>query len=104
MTQQRAHIRLVTIIAASELRDRLRQELLRLGASSYSVSRVEGRGEHGTRTRDAFDDGNIRFEALVTKPVAESILDYAATTSESQPIIAFAQDVEAVPQRHFEKK
>jgi len=100
---QRAHVKLVTVIAASELRERLRQELVQLGASSYSVSRVEGRGEHGLRSRDAFDDGNIRFEALVTKPVAEAILDYAAKTSESQPVIAFAQDGEAVPRKHFEK-
>jgi nitrogen regulatory protein PII len=99
---QRAHVKLVTVIAASEMYERVKRELVHLGASNHSVVRVEGRGHHGTRTRDTFDDGNVRFETLVGETIADAILQYVATVGEAGPVIAFAQNVEAVPRNRFE--
>jgi nitrogen regulatory protein PII len=100
---QRAHVRLVTIIVASEVQDRVKRELLGLGAGGYTVSRVDGHGLHGTSQRGVFEDGNIRFEVIVSKAMADIVLDHAAKLGESVPLIAFAHDVEAVPRANFEK-
>jgi nitrogen regulatory protein PII len=98
----RAHAKLVTIVAASEMHDRVKRDLVRLGASSHSLWHVEGRGHYGPRSRDAFDAGNVRFETIVGEAAAQSILDYVAEHGESEPIIAFVQEVEAVPRSRFE--
>lgn len=99
---QRAHVRLVTIIAASEAQDRIKREILNLGAVRYTVSRVDGHGQHGTSRRGMFEDGNIRFELIVSNAMADIVLDHAAKLAESVPLVAFAHDVEAVPRANFE--
>lgn len=98
----RAHAKLVTIIAASEMHDRIKHDLAGLGASGHSLWHVEGRGHHGPRARDAFDAGNVRIEVIVGAEAADSILDYAANLGESEPVIAFVHEVEAVPRSRFE--
>lgn len=99
---QRAHVRLVTIIVASEVQERVKRELLGLGAAGYTVSRVEGHGQHGASKRTLFEDGNIRFEFIVSHALADVVLDHATKLAESVPLIAFAHDVEAVPRANFE--
>jgi nitrogen regulatory protein PII len=96
-----AHVKLITIIASSELQDRLEKELRRLGASGYTITKVDGRGEHGPRTRGMFDIGNVRIETVVAPDVAEVILAHLAKEAEAYEFLAFAHDVEAVPRKHF---
>jgi nitrogen regulatory protein PII len=96
-----AHVKLITIIASSELQERLEKDLRRLGASGYTVSQVDGRGQHGPRTRGMFDIGNVRIETIVAPAIAEAILTHLARQAEVFEVVAFAQDVDAVPRNHF---
>ena len=95
-----AKVKLVTIIATSELSGRLESDLLELGAGGYTIARVNGRGEHGPRIRGVFDVGNIQIEALVVPHVARKILERVAGYEELR-VVAFAYDVEAVPRSRF---
>ncbi len=51
--------------------------------------------------RGIFDIGNIRLEAVVAPAKAEAILAYLAQLAEEFDIVAFAQDVDALPSKHF---
>jgi nitrogen regulatory protein P-II 2 len=98
-----AHAKLVTIIFSSELQDRIVSELHRLGATGYSVTRVDGRGHHGPRTRNMFDIGNARLETIVPLGKADAILAHLVEMqrTENADLVAFVQDVEAIPRKHF---
>ena len=97
----RAHVKLVTIIASYELKDRLIDQLYRLGARDYTLSRVDGHGKHGTHASGLFEIGNIRLETIVAISLAEAILDAVAREAERSELVAFAQSIEAVPSKHF---
>ncbi len=88
--------KLVTVIASSELQDRLEQDLLRYGAHGYSVSKVDGRGRHGPRTRGIFDIGNVRIESLVTPEVADVLLEHLSKEAHIRRLVVFVQDVETL--------
>jgi nitrogen regulatory protein PII len=96
-----ARARLITIIATAELQDRLLGDLKRLGADGYTVSKVDGRGHAGERKRGMFDIGNVRIETIVGHGKAEAILAHLAVEAEKFEFIAFSQEVEAVPRKHF---
>jgi nitrogen regulatory protein PII len=96
-----ARMKLVTIIGSSELQDRFERDLRRLGASGYTISKVDGRGRHGPRTRGMFDVGNVRLETIVSPEIAETLLAHLSREAETTELVAFAQDVEAVPRKHF---
>jgi nitrogen regulatory protein PII len=96
-----AHAKLITIIASSELQERLEKDVRQLGATGYTVSNVTGRGQHGPRTRGMFDIGNVRIETIVAPAVAEAILAHLAKQAETFELLAFAQDVQAIPRKHF---
>lgn len=98
---ERAHLKLVTIIAASFARDRLLEILRSLGVQHFTSSSVDGHGKHGTHRNGLFDTANIRIETLVESTVADAILDRAAVEAESAEMVAFAYDVVAVPRAHF---
>ncbi len=97
----RAHVKLVTIIAASHAQERLHRMLTDLGVRHFTVCTVDGRGMHGTHERGFFGNGNIRLETIVTIQVADAILDRAAIEAESAELVAFSQDIVAVPHAHF---
>jgi nitrogen regulatory protein PII len=97
----KAHARLVTIIVYAEFQAQFERELKRLGARGWTVSEVDGRGLHGARKDSLFVVGNVRFETLVSPSVAEAILEYVDRAAETLEVVAFAQDVEAVPRKHF---
>jgi nitrogen regulatory protein PII len=97
----RAHVKLVTIIAASHAQDRLHRMLADLGVRHFTVSRVDGRGNHGAQERGFFGSGNVRLETIVGAPLADAILDRAAIEAESAELVAFSQDVVAIPHAHF---
>jgi hypothetical protein len=97
-----AKIKLVTVIATSELEDRLMADLRRAGATGYTISSVNaGGGSHGPRHRGMFDTGNLRIEMLVTADVATKLLEVIVTHYKDMSLVAFAQDVEAVPRKNF---
>lgn len=97
----RAHLKLVTVVAPYEKQERVKQDLERLGARGYTVAQVNGRGQHGTRNRGFFEIGNVRVETLVTAAQADVLLEHFASGANLHDWVAFAQDVEAVPQKHF---
>jgi nitrogen regulatory protein PII len=94
-------VKLITIIAAAEFQDRLGQALIRLGAGGYTTSLVDGRGQSGQRIRGFFEISNTRLETIVPPEKAEVILAHLAQVAETLDIVAFCQDVDAIPRRHF---
>ena len=98
-----AKVKLVTIIASSELQDRIIEDLRQAGAGGYTIARASGGGLHGPRMRGMWDTGNVRIESLVSADVAERVLEHVAEAYADLPFIAFAVDVEAVPAEHFLK-
>jgi hypothetical protein len=98
-----AKIKLVTVIASSEVQDRLIDDLRRLGATGYTTSAANGGGLHGPRRKGMWELGNVRIETLVPREVADAILECVVRSYESLSIIAFMHDVEAVPPDHFVK-
>ncbi|HTQ41136.1 MAG TPA: hypothetical protein VMI75_00170 [Polyangiaceae bacterium] len=98
-----AKVKLVTIIASSELQDRIIEDLREAGAGGYTIALASGGGLHGPRVRGIWDTGNVRIESLVSTEVAERVLERVATGYPDLSLIAFAQEVEAVPREHFLK-
>jgi len=96
-----AKVKLVTIIASSELQDRIIEDLREAGAGGYTIARTSGGGLHGPRLRGIWDTGNVRIESLVTTEVAERVLEHVTQAYADLAFVAFAADVEAVPREHF---
>jgi hypothetical protein len=97
-----AKVKLVTIVVAWELIDRLTFTLGALGVVGYTKGPVTGRGHHGLRKRGVFDAGNIRLETLVSSAIAEKIFEHLTTEYADSEIVAFVHDVEALPRSRFE--
>jgi len=98
-----AKVKLVTIIASSELQDRIIEDLREAGAGGYTITRASGGGLHGPRVRGIWDTGNVRIESLVSTDVAERVFEHITQAYADLPFTAFAVDVEAVPPEHFLK-
>jgi hypothetical protein len=97
-----AKIKLVTVIATAELEERLMKDLRKAGASGYTISHVSaGGGSHGPRHRGVFDTGNVRIEMLVSAEIAAKLLEVVVSHYADLSLVAFAQDVEAVPRKNF---
>ena len=94
-----ANVKLVTIIAPYGLG--VAKELRVLGASGYTKSKADGWGIHGARQFGLVDSSNVRFEVLASAAVAKSILQSVARKFDDEAMVAFAQDVQAVPRHHF---
>jgi hypothetical protein len=97
-----AKMKLVTVIASSELQERLIDDLRKLGARGYTVSQASGGGLHGPRQRGIWDTGNVRVETLVAADIAARVMDRVVRAYEGLSLVAFMHDVEAVPRSHFE--
>jgi nitrogen regulatory protein P-II 2 len=93
---QTTPLKLVTIIAEALLEDRLVQEVQRLGASGYTVTRASGRGTRGIRASE-WEGNNVRIETLVGAEVADRILTHLAEFYfELYAVVAYVQTVEVV--------
>jgi hypothetical protein len=99
-----ADVKLVTIIAPCGLGDRVAEELRVLGASGYTKAKADGWGIHGARQFGLVESSNVRFDVLAGAAVAKSILQSVAQNFEDEAMVAFAQDVQAVPHRHFAER
>jgi hypothetical protein len=98
-----ASVKLVTIIASSELQDRLIDDLRGAGATGYTISRASGGGLHGPRKVGILEAGNVRIETLAAADVAQRVLDRVVRNYEGLSLVAFVHDVEALPRERFEK-
>ena len=97
-----AKVKVVTILAARELLDSIEQALIAKGASGYTVAHVDGRGRHGSRFHGWLSMGNVRVEALLASDRAASLLQQLSREYRGRELVAFAQDVEAIPPEHFD--
>ncbi len=101
---QTVKVMLVTIIAASELQDRLLDDVRSAGARGYTFAQVGGGGLHGARRRGIWEVGNVRIELLVSREVAMRVLADVDKNYQGQSVIAFQQEVEAAPYEHFTRE
>jgi hypothetical protein len=99
-----AKLKLVTLIATSELEDRIVADLRLLGATGYTSSTAGGGGAHGPRRRGFLEMGNVRIETLVSAEVGQRILEHVVHVYEGLEVVAFSHEVEAVPPEHFVPK
>jgi hypothetical protein len=96
-----AKVSLVTIVASSEMQDRLIDDIRAAGARGYTVTQAGGGGVHGPRKRSAWDTGNVRIETLVTAEVSTRILAKIEQDYAGQSLVAFVHEVAAIPSDHF---
>ncbi len=89
-------VKLVTIMAASELWDRLEADLRSLGVHGYTFMSANGRGARGLRQGGWLLAGNIRIETLVTPEKAKAIFDRLLGEYRSDEVAAYVHDVEAI--------
>lgn len=97
-----AKVRLVTVIAGEELVDGILENLRAIGATGFTVARVEGRGHHGLRHRNFFALANARIEVLLGTEHAERLLERLAQAYAGRQVVMFFHDVEAWPKAHFD--
>jgi hypothetical protein len=91
---QTVRLKLVTIIGEALLRDRLVDDIKRLGARGYSVGEVDGEGSRGVRASE-WEGRNVRIEAVVSAPVADAILEHLnARYFPSFAVIAWVGEVD----------
>jgi nitrogen regulatory protein P-II 2 len=92
----RTHLRLITIIGEAVLERRLLADLPRLGATGWSLGRVDGNGSRGVRSTQ-WEGPNLRLETVVSHEVAERILDHLVEHYfDHFAVIAYAADVDVV--------
>jgi hypothetical protein len=96
-----AKLKLVTIIVSFEFGDRITAELREQGVSGYTITAANGWGRHGAREYGIIDSANVRIDSLVRPELARTILQKVAENFAGQALVAFSQDVEAVPNQHF---
>ena len=70
---------LVTIVAEGYLRARLVDDVMRLGASGYTLASAHGVGSRGVHTED-FEGANVRIEVMASAETAHRLLLHLETT------------------------
>ncbi len=96
-----AKVKLVTIIAASEMFDGIERQLRAVGATGYTLVNAEGRGFHGPKRTGIFTTGNVRVETLLRPADAQKLLELLGSMYADRALTAFSQDVDAIPREHF---
>lgn len=91
---QSSNIQVVTIIAEGVLKDRLVEDLARLGAKGYTIQgEVHGHGTRGI-TEQYWYGSQVRIETLVGAATADKILHYLQDTYFTDySVLAYATDV-----------
>lgn len=89
-------LKLVTIVAERILRDRIVEEIRRLGARGYTLTEASGEGSRGVRAHE-WEGPDVKVETVVSPEVAERILAHVAEQYfEYYAVIAYVQDVTVV--------
>jgi nitrogen regulatory protein P-II 2 len=89
-------VKLVTIVAEGLLRDRIIDDLLKLGAKGYTIGEVHGHGSSGI-SEQFWDGPQLRIETLVTSDVADRILQHLQQHYfENFSVIAYVVDATVV--------
>jgi nitrogen regulatory protein P-II 2 len=84
----------VTVVCEALSREPVTRLLREAGAQGYTLFPVEGLGDHGARTSELAEFGNIQIEAIVPAEVCERLL--AALERDYFPhyaMIAYETDV-----------
>ncbi len=94
--------KLVTVIAAYECYDAVRNMLHKKGIKAFSVSRSDGEGLHGPQHDGFVGNANFVFTVVTTEAHAERILAWVDEhlVRQSFPAIAYVVDTEAVLADH----
>lgn len=88
--------RLVTVVAERLLRDRIIEEVRRLGATGYTLTDVHGEGTSGVNASE-WEGPSVKVEAIVPPEVAERIVEHVAQTYFAHhAVIVYTQDVTVV--------
>lgn len=90
--------KLISIICGLELEERIAGELMRAGATGYTVTRTRGRGRHGIRKVAVDDGGSIRIDVLVPVGDLPKLVEVMSHLRDDA-ITAYMQDVEAFPRQ-----
>jgi hypothetical protein len=94
--------KLVTIVSVFEARDRITEELKKLGVSGMSIARVEGEGFHGTKRDGLFESANAAFSVVASERLAAAILEWVEREIEPRhPVIAWSSEVVTLSGHHF---
>ena len=70
-------LKLVTIVAEEVIAPKLAEDLMRLGASGYTMTEAHGQGSRGKRL-GRVGEVNMRIEAIVNPDVADAIFRHLA--------------------------
>lgn len=94
-------LKLVTIIADQLLAPDIASEILALGASGYTMGKVQGQGARGLQPLD-WEGANMRIESVAGAATAAKIMDHlCAKYFSHHGVIAFLQDVEVMRPERF---
>ena len=96
-------VKLVTVIVPFELGDSVANDLRTLGVSGFTTSSAHGWERH-SRQAGLTSGASVRLETLATAEMAHAIFSYVVARSSDEDLVAFAQDVEAVPESHFSEQ
>lgn len=69
-------LRRVTIVAGSDLQDRLVSDITRLGVSGYTLVPCLGAGRRDLAAGTPPRDSQVRIEIVVPRPISDAIVDY----------------------------
>ncbi len=86
----------ITIIAASELWDRIQPDIVALGVRAYTFMTVDGSGEHALLEQGLVTTGDVRVETLVGPALRDAILKHLASGYSGLELVAYADDAEAI--------
>jgi MFS superfamily sulfate permease-like transporter len=95
-------LRRVTVVAEEKLEERLIQKFVELGASGYTALPCHGAGRATLANSNGGSTLQIRLEVVVSREVADQILDYLHTDiSTNNRITACTEIVEVLRQANF---
>lgn len=90
------NLKLVTVIVERVIRDRITEDLKKLGATGHTLTDVTGEGSRGVRASE-WEGSNVKIETVVSPTVAEAILRHVSDTYfEHFAVIVYTQDVQVV--------
>lgn len=92
----------LTIIAEAVVAEEITAEILRHGATGYTITEAEGQGSRGIRASE-WEGKNIKIETLARAEVADSILTTIADRYfKHYAVVAYMHDVEVVRGEKYE--